>query len=116
MFIVSKILYVLFVIFVALLSLLFMYFILRTFILLFGGNRLHGQHKFKEHLDHSKELIKNHRYIKIVDFIKWVIIDIVRGKDKLRLWGIWAFCGYYGEGKTMGCVQFAKHLQKTISS
>jgi hypothetical protein len=29
------------------------------------------------------------------------------------LWGIWAFTGYYGEGKTMGCVQFAKHLQKS---
>jgi len=54
-----------------------------------------------------------HKYIKIIDFVKWVTVDIFRGKDKLRLWGIWAFTGYYGQGKTMGCVQFAKHLQKT---
>lgn len=55
--------------------------------------------------------IKETKFIKPVDFAKWVIIDILRGKDKLKLFGIWAFTGYYGEGKTMGCVNFAKSLQ-----
>lgn len=112
MFIVKQILYILLVILLSLIIVLFSYFILRTLILILGGNRLHGEHKFQEHWQHSKDLIKEHRYFKIVDFVKWVLIDIKRGKDKLRLWGIWAFTGYYGEGKTMGCVQFAKHLQK----
>ena len=56
--------------------------------------------------------ILEHRYIKLVDFIKWVVVDTIRGKDRLRLWGIWAFTGYYGQGKTMGCVQYAKYLQE----
>lgn len=60
------------------------------------------------------KLIVEHRYkFKLVEFIKWCIVDTLRGKDRLRLWGLWAFTGYYGQGKTMGCVQFAKYLQKS---
>jgi len=50
-------------------------------------------------------------YCKPVDFAKWVVVDFLRGKDYLRLYGIWAFTGYYGQGKTLGCVMYAKHLQ-----
>lgn len=71
----------------------------------------HHSKKFK--FRHKLWHIRDTRYIKPIEFLKWVLIDIIRGKDKLRLWGIWAFTGYYGEGKTMGCVQFAKHLQKS---
>jgi hypothetical protein len=71
-----------------------------------------GKGSFKRKLKHKLWHIRNNRFIKPVEFLKWVIIDIARGKDRLRLFGIWAFTGYYGEGKTMGCVQFAKHLQK----
>lgn len=46
------------------------------------------------------------------EFIKWVLIDFKRGKDYLRLYGLWAFTGYYGEGKTLGCVLYAKKLQQ----
>lgn len=57
-------------------------------------------------------LIKKHRYIKIVEFVKWIIIDIIRGRDRSNLFGIWAFTGYFGQGKTLGMVTFAKQLQK----
>lgn len=113
MLIVKQLLYILFVILIGFLVLLLLYFVISTMWLCRYSNRLHGKRTFKEQWIHCKELIKNHRYIKIVDFIKWCLIDIKRGKDKLRLWGIWSFTGYYGEGKTMGCVQFAKHLQKS---
>lgn len=56
--------------------------------------------------------VRIHRFINIIEFPKWVIIDIFRGKDKLRLFGIWCFTGYFGEGKTLGAVTFAKGLQK----
>lgn len=56
--------------------------------------------------------VREHRYIKPVDFVKWVAIDLFRGKDNLRLYGIWAFTGYYGQGKTLGCVQFANQLKE----
>ena len=59
-----------------------------------------------------KKGIKETKFIKPVDFIKWVIIDLLRGKDNLKLFGIWAFTGYYGQGKTMGCTMFARKMQK----
>lgn len=58
-----------------------------------------------------KGLLKT-KFIKPFDFVKWVTYDIIRGKDFHKLFGIWAFTGYYGQGKTMGCVTFAKKLQK----
>ncbi|QUI24854.1 hypothetical protein HZI73_22250 [Vallitalea pronyensis] len=52
------------------------------------------------------------RFWKPIDFIKWIVYDILHGKDYLRMFGIWAFTGYYGEGKTLGAVTFAKNIQK----
>lgn len=67
--------------------------------------------KFKNKITFRQAIIET-TYIKIIDFVKWIIIDTLRGKDRLRLYGIWAFTGYYGQGKTMGCVLYAKHLQE----
>lgn len=58
------------------------------------------------------ESFMDYNFIKIIDFAKWCIKDLIAGKDQLRLFGIWAFTGYYGQGKTLGCVVFAKHLQQ----
>lgn len=92
---------------------LFAYFVIKTTILFlttFNWKR-RKNHSFKTHLKHFLWHFKDTRYIKLIEFVKWVIIDILRGKDQLRLYGIWAFTGYYGEGKTMGCVQFANQLK-----
>lgn len=73
------------------------------------GKTILNKIRYKETL---KDTIINTKYGKIIDFIKWIIIDTLRGKDFLKLYGIWAFTGYYGEGKTLGCVLYAKHLQE----
>jgi len=59
-----------------------------------------------------KTNIRETRYINIIEFIKWVIIDIKRGKDYFKLYGIWCFTGYYGQGKSLGAVNFAFHLKE----
>lgn len=46
------------------------------------------------------------------DFIKWVIYDLLHGKEYFKLFGIWCFTGYFGQGKTLGAVTLAKHYQK----
>lgn len=113
MTIVYQILYLAFVLLMVAIVFITVYFIMLTIKNLYLNYKILKKHKKKFKLPAwIPYTIKNTRYIKIVDFVKWVIIDILRGKDKLRLWGIWAFTGYYGEGKTMGCVQFAKYLQK----
>jgi hypothetical protein len=82
-------------------SLSILYFLLVTF-----------KNYIKHRKDNSlKEIVLNHRYVKVIDFVKWVIYDLFSGKDYFNLFGMWAFTGYYGEGKTTGCVMFAKHLQ-----
>lgn len=98
----------LFLVFVILLG---VYFIVKTFIVVFKV-KSKSHHSFKRHMKHCLWHIRDSRYIKPVEFVKWCLIDTFRGKDRLRLWGIWAFVGYYGDGKTMGCVQFAKQLQR----
>ena len=68
-------------------------------------------HGFKFKFKHFLYNVKFYRFIKIVDFCKWVIIDIFKGKDKFKLFGIWSFTGYFGQGKTLGAVKFAKSIQ-----
>ena len=97
--------------FMAALLLLLGYFIIKT-IIIFLRSRSRRKHKIKTHFKHFLWHVRDTRYIKIIEFIKWVLIDTFRGKDRLRLFGIWAFTGYYGEGKTLGCVQFARQLQR----
>lgn len=95
------------ILFLVLLVILILYVTIKT-LSICVKNR--GKGKLKRKWLHKLYHIKNTRYIKPVEFVKWVILDICRGKDYLRLYGIWAFTGYYGEGKTMGCVQFAQSL------
>ncbi len=49
----------------------------------------------------------NYKHFGILNVAKWVILDIFRGKSYFKLYGIWAFTGYYGEGKSLGEVNFA---------
>lgn len=58
-----------------------------------------------------RQVIKDTEYFKVTDFLKWCIIDLVGGKDYFKLWGLWIFTGYFGEGKTLGMVAYAKYLQ-----
>jgi hypothetical protein len=89
----------------------FVYFNVKTGIILLK-NKVKRHHSFKFKIKHKLYHVRESRYIKPVDFCKLVLFDILGGKDYLRLFGIWAFCGYYGEGKTMGCLQFAKQMQR----
>lgn len=72
--------------------------------------RHHSKKRRKLHLIYTY-LYTPHKF-KSLEFCKWCIVDFFRGKDKLRLWGIWAFTGYYGTGKTMGAINYALYLQK----
>lgn len=93
-------------------SLFMSYFIIKTiFILFINKGKKHHSRKFN--FKHKIYHIRDTRYIKVVEFVKLVLFDLISGKDYLRLFGIWAFTGYYGEGKTMGCLQFAKYMQRT---
>lgn len=74
--------------------------------------KIKSHHKLKFRLWHYIYHLREERFIDTIEFIKWVIIDIFRGKDRIKLFGIWCFTGYYGEGKSLGAVNFAKNLQK----
>ncbi len=77
------------------------YFIVKTLTIMIS-------HGFKENKRHIAET----RYSDNIEFIKWVIIDVFRGKDYYKLFGIWCFAGYYGQGKSLGAVNFAFNLKK----
>lgn len=63
-------------------------------------------------LPYLKYVIRTERYPMLYEVPKWILIDIIRGRDFFDLFGIWCFTGYYGEGKTMGAVQYAMMLKK----
>jgi hypothetical protein len=44
------------------------------------------------------------------DAVRWIIHDVLSGKSYFKLFGIWCFAGYYGQGKTIGMVQYAHHI------
>jgi|GEM_PF-1998810 len=67
------------------------------------------KYRFSRHIKYSLLMKK---YIKCIDVIKWVIYDIIKGKPNLKLFGIWCFTGYFGQGKTIGAVMYALHLRK----
>lgn len=68
-------------------------------------------HKLKFRFKHFLYHVRDTRYINTVEFLKWVIIDIFRGVDRFKLFGIWCFTGYYGEGKSLGAVNFAFNIR-----
>lgn len=56
--------------------------------------------------------IKNHEYWLHINFLKWVAIDLIRGRKYFEIYGIWAFTGYYGQGKSIGTLMFAQRIIK----
>lgn len=89
-----------------------LYFVVVTFRLILDKRIMRRKLRFKTRVIRFWYKFKRHRYPNLIEFAKWVVIDIFRGKDKLKLFGIWCFTGYYGEGKTLGAVTFAKSMQK----
>ncbi len=75
-------------------------------------NRWKGKHSLKRKWQHKLWHLRDMRYWSPIEFVKWVLIDIIRGKDRMRLFGIWCFTGYFGEGKTLGAVTYAKRMQQ----
>lgn len=69
-------------------------------------------HKLKFRWKHFLYHVRDTRYINTVEFIKWVFIDLLRGLDRYKLFGIWCFTGYYGEGKSLGAVNFAFNIKE----
>lgn len=78
----------------------------------------HVKHKAKIYrpmrrkIKRMKNYLINKRFSIYFEFIKWVLIDTLRGRIRLELFGIWAFCGYYGEGKTLGAIHYALLIKR----
>lgn len=68
--------------------------------------------KSKISIKDLKEIMTKSRYPLLYEIVKWHIIDIIRGRDFFDLFGIWCFTGYYGEGKTIGAVNYALKLKE----
>ena len=75
-------------------------------------NHSKKKHSFKKLIMHKLWHLRDYRYFGIFEFVKWVSIDFIRGKDYLRLYGIWCFTGYYGTGKTFGAVNYALKIRQ----
>lgn len=54
----------------------------------------------------------NYKHFGLMNLAKWVIKDVALGKSYFKLYGIWCFTGYYGQGKSLGEVNFAFQLRK----
>lgn len=46
---------------------------------------------------------------KYLSLIRWILIDWIRGKQE-RIFGIWMFCGLFGEGKTISMVKYCQEI------
>ncbi|MCX7746600.1 MAG: hypothetical protein N2645_06900 [Clostridia bacterium] len=99
------------ILFTAIFEILIIFFayILFKLFLIHMKNRSKGslKRRFKHFLYHVK-VSKLPLYL---DFIKLIILDTIQGKRKFKLFGIWTFCGYFGEGKTLGAVMYALKLK-----
>ena len=67
-----------------------------------------GRYPLKKSFKHG---FMNYRHFGPLNVIKWIVLDVIRGKSYFKLFGIWCFCGYYGEGKSLGEVNFAFNLK-----
>jgi hypothetical protein len=72
---------------------------------------LYKEHKMKIYGSY-KDAFFNFKHTGPMNLIKWVLLDIKRGKSYFKLFGIWCFTGYYGEGKSLGEVTFAFRLKE----
>jgi hypothetical protein len=68
----------------------------------------------KRRWKHKLYHLRYHKFVKYADFVKWCIIDMMRGKVKIKLFGIWCFTGYFGQGKTLGAVTYALKVKKDL--
>lgn len=51
----------------------------------------------------------------LIMFIFWKIydlVDLIRHPKKLHLYGIWLYCGLYGQGKTMALTEYLMRMRK----
>lgn len=90
------------------------YVVIKTMIIGFS-NRIplrKKHHKLRFRYRHFLYHIRDTRYINIIEFIKWVYIDIRRGVNRFKLFGVWCFTGYYGQGKSLGAVNFAFRIKE----
>lgn len=49
---------------------------------------------------------------KVNDFVRLCITDLFLKDKGFSLYGIYTFVGYFGEGKTLGMVRFARHIKR----
>jgi hypothetical protein len=52
----------------------------------------------------------------LFDFFRWVLIDWWKESQKHNLFGIYMFCGLFGEGKTISMCHFAQEKQRADPS
>lgn len=66
----------------------------------------------KKHKSHFRDDFMNEKHTGPFNLLKWVLLDVFRGKSYFKLFGIWAFTGYYGQGKSLGAVTYAFQLKE----
>lgn len=66
----------------------------------------------KKRKSHFRDDFMNEKHTGPLNLIKWVLLDVFRGKSYFKLFGIWAFTGYYGQGKSLGAVTYAFQLKE----
>lgn len=74
--------------------------------------KLKKHHKFKFRNTAKLASFRNNQQNFMLQFVKWVVIDVLRGKDFYKLFGITCFTGFYGQGKTLGAVTYALNIKK----
>lgn len=88
------------------------YFILRT-CQIYLKTRIRGRKATKRRrLKHFLYHFMYSRYFNTFDALKWLIYDFFSGKEKIKFFGIWAFTGYFGQGKTLGAVTLANFYKR----
>ena len=51
----------------------------------------------------------------VVQFFFWKVVDYIRqikNPEELHLYGIWLYCGLYGQGKTMALTEYLTRMRK----
>lgn len=62
-----------------------------------------------------RALVRPKIRFKILDMIRWVIVDFLRGKPK-KFWGIYQFVALPGEGKTLSMVAHMERVRKQLDN
>ena len=50
----------------------------------------------------------------LVQVFRWLVVDFInifRNKRKVHLYGIWLYCGLYGQGKTMVLTEYLTRMR-----